>query len=111
MTAPADRAPDEKIKLTVSRRSAESLAAALQGWLAATLATPDPPVLRGVRVPDSGGLSSTSVLFEAEWISEGTPCHGAYVARLAPEPSALPVFPRYDLPGQFELIKEVTARC
>jgi aminoglycoside phosphotransferase (APT) family kinase protein len=62
-------------------------------------------------VPDAGGLSSTSVLFEASWISGGAEQHGAYVARMAPEASAVPVFPRYDLTAQFELIRAVAARC
>jgi len=41
----------------------------------------------------------------------GTRQSGAYVARMAPEHSAVPVFPRYDLPGQFEIIDQVAARC
>jgi len=63
----------------------------------------------GVRVPETGGLSSTSVLFEAEWVRAGSRQRGAYVARMAPEPSAVPVFPHYDLAGQFELIGQVAA--
>ena len=62
--------------------------------------------MSGVRLPESGGLSSTSVLFEASWVGAGT---GFYVARMAPEASAVPVFPRYDLPGQFDLIARVAA--
>ena|ERR1022692_638148 len=111
MTAAADRSPGDKVKMTVSQRSVESLAAALQGWLADKLALPASPEVTNVRVPDTGGLSSTSVLFEADWISAGTRQHGAYVARIAPEHSAVPVFPRYDLNGQFELIGQVAARC
>src|SRR6266702_321880 len=84
MTASAEeRSPDERIKMTVS----------------------------GVRTPASGGLSSTSVLFEASWTSQGTQRGGAYVARMAPEDSAVPVFPRYDLAAQFEVIGQVAARC
>jgi hypothetical protein len=30
---------------------------------------------------------------------------------MAPEASAVPVFPRYDLPAQFEVISRVAARC
>ena len=69
---------------------------------------PERPVVTGVRVPDTGGLSSTSVLFEASW---GGGRGGAYVARMAPEASAVPVFPSYDLPAQFEVIGQVAARC
>jgi aminoglycoside phosphotransferase (APT) family kinase protein len=69
------------------------------------------PTVHGVRVPENGGLSSTSVLFEAKWTSDGAERRGAYVARMAPEASAVPVFPRYDLPEQFEVISAVAARC
>jgi len=108
-----EHAPGDKRKMTVSQRSPAGLAAGLQGWLAARLAAdgrpgePGGPVISGVRVPESGGLSSTSVLFEARWKGG----RGAYVARLAPEDSAVPVFPRYDLTAQFEVISQVAARC
>jgi aminoglycoside phosphotransferase (APT) family kinase protein len=109
MTTPTDRTPGEKVKMTVSERSPEVMAAALRTWLAGRLgATPE---ISGVRVPESGGLSSTSVLFEARWSSGGKYSSGSYVARMAPESSAVPVFPRYDLPGQFALIAQVAQRC
>ncbi len=112
MTASAaDRSPEQKIKMTVSERTAESLAPALRDWLAGRLGTSEPPVISDVRVPESGGLSSTSVLFKAEWTIRGKRSAGAYVARMAPESGAVPVFPRYDLPAQFELISRVAQRC
>jgi aminoglycoside phosphotransferase (APT) family kinase protein len=109
--AAAERTPGERVQMTVSTRDADSLATALRGWLAERVGASDPPDLTGARMPASGGLSSTSLLFEAAWSSEGTPCRGAYVARMAPEMSAVPVFPRYDLPGQYRLIEQVSKRC
>jgi aminoglycoside phosphotransferase (APT) family kinase protein len=97
----------EKRKMTVSERSVEALSAALQDWLAANVAAGQPTV-GAVRLPESAGLSSTSVLFEVDWAGYGR--RDAYVARLAPEPSAVPVFPRYDLTAQYEVIKQVAAR-
>ena len=109
MATPAeDRVPGEKVKMTVSERSLAAVGPALEGWLAGRAGTAGPPAVTGVRVPDSGGLSSTSVLFEADW---GGGRQGAYVARMAPEASAVPVFPSYDLPAQFEVISQVAARC
>ena len=105
---PPDRPHGEKRKMTVSERTVPALTTALQEWLAGRVAGPGRPVVSGVRLPESGGLSSTSVLFEASWAGAGT---GFYVARMAPEASAVPVFPRYDLPGQFELIRRVAASC
>ena len=62
-------------------------------------------------MPASAGLSSTSLLFHASWEGTGGPGRGAFVARMAPENQAVPVFPRYDLPGQYTLIEQVAARC
>jgi aminoglycoside phosphotransferase (APT) family kinase protein len=107
-SVPADRPPGEKRKMTVSERSVDELAAALQDWLAGQPGTPGGPTVSGVRLPESAGLSSTSVLFEVRWA--GSERHDAYVARLAPEPGAVPVFPRYDLPAQYEVISQVAAR-
>ena len=122
--APADRPPGEKRKMTVSERSVGDLAAALQDWLASQPGAPGRPTVSGVRLPESAGLSSTSVLFEVSWPDgagdpgagdpgagdSGAARPGAYVARLAPEPGAVPVFPRYDLAAQYEVISQVAAR-
>jgi aminoglycoside phosphotransferase (APT) family kinase protein len=113
MTAPPTQQPHgERRKLTVSERSMDGLTAALQDWLNARSAGQARPTVSQVHVPGNGGLSSTSVLFEACWPGEDGPRRsGAYVARMAPEASAVPVFPRYDLPAQFEVISRVAARC
>jgi len=107
----AGRSPGEKVKMTVSERSVAALTAALQDWLAGRPGEPGRPAVSGVRMPESGGLSSTSVLFEASWTGACPERRGAYVARMAPEASAVPVFPRYDLAAQFEVISQVAARC
>ena len=111
MTASADRPPGERVIMTVSQRDPAALAAAVGDWLAGRLDLAEPPRISGVRIPESGGLSSTSLLFEADWTADGAPHRGAFVARMAPEASAVPVFPRYDLPGQFDLIERVSGRC
>jgi aminoglycoside phosphotransferase (APT) family kinase protein len=109
MTAPADRAPGERIQMTVSERSAETVSQALAEWLAAKTGADGPAVVANGRIPANAGLSSTSVLFDAEWTSHGQSRRGSFVARLAPEPSAVPVFPNYDLGTQFEVIGKVAA--
>ncbi|HEX9066214.1 MAG TPA: phosphotransferase family protein, partial [Streptosporangiaceae bacterium] len=110
MTAPAERSPTERVKMTVSQRDAPALAQALTDWLAAQVGAAGRPVISNVRMPASGGLSSTSLLFDAEWDGPDGPGRGSFVARMAPEDQAVPVFPRYDLPGQFTLIEQVAAR-
>jgi aminoglycoside phosphotransferase (APT) family kinase protein len=111
MTTPAaDQSPTEKRKMTVSERSIPALTAGLQQWLAAGAVLPGATVT-DVRAPDSNGLSSTSVLFDVSWSDADGASQGSYVARMAPEADAVPVFPRYDLGTQFELISRVAARC
>ncbi|MGH3256660.1 MAG: hypothetical protein ACRDOU_14920 [Streptosporangiaceae bacterium] len=57
---------DEKVKLTVSERTVAALAPALETWLAGRgEAAGRRPAVTGVRLPDTGGMSSTSVLFKA----------------------------------------------
>ncbi len=82
--SPDERSPDERIKMTVTERSIGTLTTALQDWLTDRLGRPGQLTVSGVRMPGSGGLSSTSALFEASWISQGTRQCGAYVARMAP---------------------------
>ena len=121
MTASAEgRLPDEQVKMTVSERDVGVLAGRLTDWLAGRLSEAEqaaggPAPVTGVsvrnpRLSGSGGLSSTSLLFEASWVSAGAQRQGAYVARMAPEASAVPVFPRYDLATQFAVISQVAAR-
>src|SRR5215813_11718381 len=87
----AERAPGERIQMTVSRRDPDALAIALRGWLADQLGAL--PELSGARMPSSGGLSSTSLLLEATWLSKWQPPNGAWVARIAPEDNPMPVYP------------------
>lgn len=58
-----------------------------------------------VEVPASNGMSSETVLFDASW--DGATHR--LVARLAPEPTAVPVFPRYDLERQARVMREARA--
>ena len=121
MTASAEgRLPGQQRKMTVSERDVSALAGRLAGWLADRLSAAEQAAgrpgavtgltVRNPRLSGSGGLSSTSLLFEASWVSAGAGRRGAFVARLAPEASAVPVFPRYDLATQFAVISQVAAR-
>jgi hypothetical protein len=42
-------------------------------------------------------MSSTSILFDAEWSAGGRSERGSFVARMAPEAGSFPVFRTYDL--------------
>ncbi len=56
-------------------------------------------------VPESNGMSSETVLFDLTVPDEDTPRR--LVARIAPDPSADPVFPVYDMECQFKTMQMV----
>ncbi|NKZ73983.1 phosphotransferase [Rhodococcus hoagii] len=60
-------------------------------------------------MPSASGMSSISVLFTVDWDEHGTRHHADLVARLAPESTALPVFPEYDLERQAAVMRAVAA--
>src|SRR5215467_16177612 len=84
MTAPAaDQSHSEQKKMTVSERNVGALARALEDWLAGRSAGPGRPTVTGARMPDTNGLFSTSVLFEACWADQGSEGGGAGGRRCA----------------------------
>jgi aminoglycoside phosphotransferase (APT) family kinase protein len=81
-------------------------------WLGERVA--DPQVSELV-VPESNGMSSETLLFDASWrASNGSESTGRVTqrcaARLSPDPNAAPVFPVYDLERQFRVMRLVQAR-
>ncbi|HKH87580.1 MAG TPA: phosphotransferase family protein, partial [Acidimicrobiales bacterium] len=93
--------------LQTSNRDPEELRASLQDWFSATgLASR----IVTLDIPGRSGISSLSVLLEVE----PTPAGAAaglpprLVARLAPDSSAVPVFPSYDLEKQFLVLDHVS---
>jgi aminoglycoside phosphotransferase (APT) family kinase protein len=86
-----------------STRDLASLRAGLAAWL--TEQAGADVELGEVEVPGTNGMSSETVLLDAAWDGE----RHRLVARLAPEPSAVPVFPAYDLERQARVMTEVRA--
>lgn len=77
----------------------------LEGWLSERL---DADVrVDGAHRPDHGGMSSVSVLFDATWQRRGERHEEQLVARLAPEPTAVPLFPGYDLQREHDVMTAV----
>ncbi|WP_067180574.1 phosphotransferase family protein [Microtetraspora niveoalba] len=97
-----------RTNITTSRRGLEELQASLTAWLADQLGTDDVQV-RNLSRPGQSGMSSVTVLFDLEWSADGASRRTAeLVARLAPEATAVPVFPAYDLQRQFDVITAVS---
>lgn len=53
------------------------------------------------------GMSSETLLFEVGWEEDGMQRTADLVARVAPDPADVPVFPRYDLDSQYRTIGTV----
>ena len=56
---------------------------------------------------ESNGMSSDTVLFRARWNDDEGAHDERLVARIAPDLADVPVFPKYDLQGQFDVIRAV----
>ncbi len=90
-----------------SRRDPEATRAQLQDWLSTALPEGSEPLVESVTVPESNGMSSETVLFDATWVTDGVREPHALVARIAPEESSVPVFENYDLDAQFKVMAKV----
>lgn len=90
-----------------SRRDPDQTRAALERWLAATLPEGSDPRVESLNVPESNGMSSETVLFDASWVTDGAREVHELVARIAPEESSVPVFENYDLDAQFRVMAKV----
>lgn len=98
----------EKQHITSTERAAGSFVVALRSWFTDRIGAACPVELTVTERPDAAGFSSQSVLFDALWDEGGARRSGSFVARMAPEPTAMVVFPRYDMAEQFELVRTVS---
>jgi aminoglycoside phosphotransferase (APT) family kinase protein len=90
-----------------SDRSPEQLEAALGAWLEGR--RPGARIT-DLDIPSTNGMSSETVLFDAVWPEDdGAEVERRLVARVAPEASAVPVFPVYDLERQARVMTDARA--
>lgn len=92
-------------KLTTSSRDREQTRASLEGWLRDRLGDDADARITDFVVPEANGMSSETILFDAEWTEDGERAGHRLVMRLAPADDSFPVFPSYDLTKQFETIR------
>lgn len=90
-----------------SRRDAQALREPLRRWLAAKLPAGADPVVSEIDAPSSTGMSSETLLFSATWRDGDATRTEPLVARVAPDPGAMPVFPVYDMDKQARTIRTV----
>ena len=92
-------------EIRAPKRSTRDLAATrarLEAWLAERL-----PGARIAQLasPSGTGMSSETLLFDAAWREGGAERSAAFVARVAPDPRDVPVFPSYELATQFRVMQ------
>jgi len=100
----------EVARPTTSRRDLGDLKQRLERWVARQLPAGAEPRVSALEMPASNGMSSDTVLFDLVWREAGDTRTEALVARVAPEPSAVPVFRVYDLDRQFQVMRLVAAK-
>jgi aminoglycoside phosphotransferase (APT) family kinase protein len=84
-----------------STRDRDDLHRRLVAWLAGKV---DQPQVSELVVPETNGMSSETLLFEASWRQDGAVRTQPCAARLRPDPANVPVFPVYDLERQFRVM-------
>ncbi|MEU6560918.1 phosphotransferase family protein [Nocardia nova] len=97
--------PGQRRQLTTSARDLDELSDRITEWLAGRLGVT--PVVSELSRPQAGGMSSSSVMFDASWERDGRTEGGSYVARMAPEDGSFPVFETYDLDLQYDVMAGV----
>lgn len=92
--------------LTISTRGADDLRVQLERWLAARTGDGS-AAISSLDRPSANGMSSESVLFDAQWEESGGAQSGEFVARLSPAADAYPIFQEYDLIRQARVMQFV----
>ena len=81
--------------------------ARMERWLAGRLPEGAAPRITELQPTSANGMSNETLLLTACWREGGEPRQERLAARLAPDPGDVPVFPRYDLERQYEVIRLV----
>ncbi|MGZ4681765.1 MAG: phosphotransferase family protein [Acidimicrobiales bacterium] len=103
----SDEISAEKSAVTVSTRDAQQTGKGLAAWLTEVLPEGADPEVLDITAPESNGMSSETLLFDAVWTEDGERVHHALVARVAPDTNDVPVFPSYDFETQVRVMELV----
>ena len=90
--------PPQITDMQRSSRDAKQLRSRLEAWFAQMLPAGSSPTVPALDAATSAnGMSSETVLLTAAWTEGGVHREEQLVARVAPDPSDVPVFAEYDL--------------
>jgi aminoglycoside phosphotransferase (APT) family kinase protein len=103
----SDHDPRDSAAIQRTSRDLEQLRLALQSWLAGRLPAGAQPHIGKLSTSSATGMSSETVLFPVVWQAGATVRTEDLVCRIAPAAADVPVFPTYDMQGQFEAIRKV----
>jgi aminoglycoside phosphotransferase (APT) family kinase protein len=92
--------------LQKSSRDQEQTRADLTAWLATKLPSGAAPEVTELTAAPTG-QSSETLLFTASWHDDGARQDRRLVARVAPRPADMPVFPSYHMEREFQVIRSV----
>jgi aminoglycoside phosphotransferase (APT) family kinase protein len=100
--------PPQITEVHRSSRDPQQLRSRLEAWFADLLPAGAAPAVPELDAATSAnGMSSETILFTASWTEDDRQRQERLVARVAPDPGDVPVFPEYDLQRQFEVIRLV----
>ena len=99
--------PPADMRLQRSSRDAAGTARLLRDWLAGALPAGSDFTLNLLSGIDANGMSSETLVLDATWREGGEPRVGRYVARVVPAAEDFPVFPRYELREQYDVMRLV----
>jgi aminoglycoside phosphotransferase (APT) family kinase protein len=97
-------ASEQVARPKTSTRDHAELHRQIVGWLSGLVTDPS---VSALVVPEGNGMSSETLIFEAEWTEGAGHRLQRCAARLRPDPAALPVFAVYDLEKQFRVMQLV----
>ena len=104
MSTPEDGPPTVGVK---SSRDLSALPGVLETWLAGKMTAGSFPRVTGLSAPSSTGMSTETVVFDADWADGDGEHHERLVARIPPDPADMPIFPVYDIPKQYRVMSKV----
>lgn len=88
-----------------SSRDAANVPKRLAEWLATHLPDGAEPTVTLHTGIAANGMSSETLVLDASWTEKGERRDGEFVARVAPAPEDVPVFPAYRLQDQFDAMR------
>jgi aminoglycoside phosphotransferase (APT) family kinase protein len=91
----------------VAARDLRRVRERIEAWLAGQLPAGADPEVTDLDASANNGLSAETLLFDATWREDGVTRTESLVAKLPPNPGAMPVFPTYDFDRQVRVMRLV----